>query len=45
MLLTAQATNLGIKARFFRGFGDPSRLKILESLRSGPLTVGAIVRR
>src|SRR3990172_2306924 len=45
MLLTAQATNLGVKARFFRGFGNPSRLRILEALRPGPLTVGAIVER
>lgn len=43
MLTIAESTNLSIKARFFRGFSDPSRLKILESLRTGELTVGAIV--
>ncbi len=34
---------LAVKARFFRGFGDPSRLKILESLREKPHSVGEIV--
>lgn len=31
------------KAKLFRGFSDPSRLGILEVLRSGPLTVSEIV--
>ncbi len=43
MLLTAQKTELRIKAKLFRGFGDPSRLSILDTLRNGPLTVGEIV--
>ncbi|MBN2388394.1 MAG: winged helix-turn-helix transcriptional regulator [Anaerolineales bacterium] len=43
MLLAAQTTRVEIKARLFRGFSDPSRLKILESLRDGAQTVGAIV--
>jgi DNA-binding transcriptional ArsR family regulator len=30
-------------AKFFRGFADPSRLAILESLRRGPRSVGQIV--
>jgi len=34
---------LTVRARFFRGFGDPSRLKILESLRARPHSVGEIV--
>ena len=34
---------LALKARFFRGFSDMSRLSIVEALRDGPLTVGAIV--
>lgn len=34
-----------IKARLFRGFSDMSRLLILESLCSGPLTVGSIVEK
>jgi DNA-binding transcriptional ArsR family regulator len=43
MLLIADQTGLAVKATLFRGFGDPSRLKILEILRDGPLTVGEIV--
>ncbi len=43
MFLTAKTTNLNVKARFFRGFSDPTRLRILETLRNGELTVGAIV--
>ena len=43
MLLTAQKTELALKAKLFRGFGDPSRLGILDVLREGPLTVGEIV--
>ena len=45
MFITAETTNLNVKARFFRGFSDPSRLKILEALRAGELTVGAIVEK
>lgn len=41
--LVPQATTL--KAKLFRGFSDMSRLSILESLRAGPLTVGAIVEK
>jgi DNA-binding transcriptional ArsR family regulator len=43
MFLTTETTNLNVKSRLFRGFSDPSRLKILESLRGGERTVGAIV--
>lgn len=43
MLVSPEITHLNVKARFFRGFSDPSRLKILEALRAGELTVGAIV--
>lgn len=32
-----------VKAKLFRGLGDPSRLSILEALRGGPRTVGEIV--
>ena len=33
-------------AKYFRGLGDPSRLRILELLQSeGELTVGALVER
>jgi DNA-binding transcriptional ArsR family regulator len=43
MLIAAQAHAVELKAKLFRGFADPSRLAILEALRSGPLTVGEIV--
>ncbi len=43
MLLQAQSQAVVLKAKFFRGFADPSRLRILECLRGGPLTVAAIV--
>lgn len=36
---------IALKAKLFRGFADPSRLSILEALRDGPLTVGAIVEK
>jgi len=42
---TPQATALKLKAKLFRGFSDMSRLSILEALRDGPLTVGAIVEK
>ena len=44
MLLTLQTQAVGLKAKLFRGFADPSRLSILEVLRDGPLTVGEIVK-
>ena len=31
-------------AKLFRGFGDASRLRVLEALRDGPRHVGAVVR-
>lgn len=43
LLITESATGLAVKAKFFRGFGDPSRLSIIEALRDGPHTVGEIV--
>lgn len=45
MLQTFAATGLEIKAKFFHGFSDSSRLSILEVLRDGPRTVGEIVAR
>ena len=43
-MLTDHATRtFHVQAKLFRGFADPSRLSILEALRSGPLHVGAIV--
>jgi len=43
MLLNTDKTGFEVKATLFRGFGDPTRLKILETLRNGSLTVGDIV--
>jgi len=43
MLLTAEKDALLLKAKLYQGFADPSRLSIMEALRSGPLTVGEIV--
>lgn len=43
MLLPVQLSPVVLKAKFFRGFADPSRLRILEALRAAPLTVAAIV--
>ncbi len=34
---------LTIRAKFFRGLADPSRLAILEALRDGEQTVGELV--
>ena len=39
----AREQALEIKARFYRGLSDVSRLSILEALRDGPQSVGAIV--
>jgi DNA-binding transcriptional ArsR family regulator len=43
MLLEKSPTAVALKAKFFRGFADPSRLAILEALRNGPQTVTALV--
>lgn len=40
--LSADARAVGLKAKLFRGFADPSRLSIVDALREGPLTVGEI---
>ncbi|OFX29754.1 MAG: transcriptional regulator [Armatimonadetes bacterium RBG_16_67_12] len=36
---------LAVKSKLFRGFADPSRLAILESLQKGPLCVSAVAGR
>jgi DNA-binding transcriptional ArsR family regulator len=41
--LAPDATTL--KAKLFRGFADRSRLSIVEALREGPLTVGALAQK
>jgi len=43
MLTTSDRIGLTTKAKLFRGFGDPSRLSILETLRDGPKKVNEIV--
>ena len=42
-MLLATPTALSVKAKFFRGFGDSSRLSLLETLRRGAQTVGELV--
>ena len=39
----AQKQATALKAKLFRGFSDPSRLMILETLRLGPMTVSELV--
>lgn len=43
MQSTIQKQAVSLKAKLFRGFADSSRLSILETLRSGPMTVSDIV--
>jgi ArsR family transcriptional regulator, cadmium/lead-responsive transcriptional repressor len=43
VVLATGASATTLKAKLFRGLADPSRLAILEALRSGPLTVTGIV--
>ena len=38
-----QASPVALRAKLMRGFADPSRLAILDALRTAPLTVGEIV--
>ncbi len=43
-MMILEKEKLKIKAKLFRGFADPTRLAILESLRDGEKTVTEIVR-
>ena len=43
MLTTTHAQSLALKAKLFRGFSDPSRLSILESLRDDARSVSELV--
>lgn len=43
MLAVSEHLAISLKAKLFRGFGDPSRLSILDALRDSPLTVSQIV--
>ena len=45
VLLQPAIDPIPLKAKFFRGFADPSRLRILESLRAWPRTVSSIVEQ
>lgn len=42
-MLIAEVQTLALKAKLLRGFSDPSRLSILETLRSGSKSVGEVV--
>jgi DNA-binding transcriptional ArsR family regulator len=42
---TLQAQALALKAKLYRGFADPSRLSILETLQEVPLSVNIIVEK
>jgi ArsR family transcriptional regulator, cadmium/lead-responsive transcriptional repressor len=44
MLPATQTQAIALKAKLFRGFADPSRLSILETLRAGARTVSEIVQ-
>src|SRR3546814_19597101 len=37
------ALTVALRAKLFRGLADPSRLSILNALRTGPLSVGEVV--
>lgn len=43
MITISAPSKTGLQAKLFRGFGDPSRLEILNVLRNGPHTVTEIV--
>ena len=43
MLIMAAPQAIGLKAKLFRGFADPSRLAILDALCAGSRTVTQIV--
>ena len=42
-MISAEKLSIDLTAKLFRGFADPSRLSILEALRTGPLSVTEIV--
>lgn len=44
MLITRTTSSIELQAKLFRGFADPSRLSILEALRSGERTVSDLVQ-
>jgi DNA-binding transcriptional ArsR family regulator len=42
--LSPQATEIDVLAKYFRGFGDPTRLRILGLLREQERSVGELVK-
>lgn len=42
-MAVAEQTTLALRAKFFRGLADPSRLALLEALLDGEKTVGELV--
>lgn len=44
MVTVSDRVGVSTRAKLFRGFGDPSRLSILETLLDGPKKVHEIVR-
>lgn len=44
MLITSTTSSIALQAKLFRGFADPTRLSILESLRDGEHTVSDLVQ-
>jgi DNA-binding transcriptional ArsR family regulator len=42
--LSPQATETDVLAKYFRGFGDPTRLRILGLLRQDERSVGELVK-
>ncbi len=43
MLLESTPTRFALQAKLFRGFSDPSRLKILDALAHSPCSVSELV--
>ncbi|MCJ7514194.1 MAG: metalloregulator ArsR/SmtB family transcription factor [Anaerolineales bacterium] len=43
MILEFTPSRISLQAKLFRGFSDPSRLKILEALGQAPCTVSELV--
>ena len=44
-MLVASPQTVELRAKLFRGFSDPSRLSILEALKTGPMNVGEVVKQ
>ena len=42
-MISINQKSIEIQAKLFRGFSDPSRLSIMDSMRDGAVTVNEIV--